>query len=103
MGGVADGTRRGLEVGSRSTPAAILTMAAAGAAGIVDWPVVVTVGGAALVLRQLHARGASPEATVQPAEEKPATRARSGGSSTAAKRKGTAKSTGSRPRGRTSR
>ncbi len=33
-------------------------MAAAGAVGLVEWPVVLTVGGAALVLRQLHERGA---------------------------------------------
>jgi hypothetical protein len=58
VGGVAGGTRRGLERGSHSTPAAVLTMAAAGAVGLVEWPVVLTVGGAALVLRQLHERGA---------------------------------------------
>ncbi|RVW02710.1 hypothetical protein EGT50_08090 [Rhodococcus xishaensis] len=103
VGGVADGTRRGLEVGSRSTPAAILTMAAAGAAGIVEWPVVLTVGGAALVLRQLHDRGATPEADAKPAKEEPTPRARRSGSSTAAKtkRKASAKSAVSRPRGRT--
>lgn len=66
VGGVADGTRRGIERGSHSTPAALLTMAAAGAAGLVEWPVVLTVGGAALVLRQLHERGAQP-ARQQPA------------------------------------
>ncbi|WP_458683779.1 hypothetical protein, partial [Prescottella equi] len=47
VGGVAGGTRRGLERGSHSTPAAVLTMAAAGAVGLVEWPVVLTVGGAA--------------------------------------------------------
>ncbi|PTR22874.1 hypothetical protein C8K36_11057 [Rhodococcus sp. OK519] len=60
VSGVTDGTRRGLERGSHSTPTAILTMAAAGAVGLVEWPVVLTVGGAALVLRQLHERGAPP-------------------------------------------
>ncbi|QCQ93772.1 hypothetical protein E7742_03735 [Rhodococcus sp. SGAir0479] len=61
--GVADGARRGLGRGSHSTPAAVLTMAAAGAAGLIEWPVVLTVGGAALVLRQLHERGAQPGRT----------------------------------------
>lgn len=62
VGGVVSGTRHGLERGSHSTPAALLTMAAAGAVGLVEWPVVLTVGGAALVLRQLHERGAQPAA-----------------------------------------
>ena len=53
--GAASGVRSGMESGSHSTPAAALTLAAVGAAGLVEWPVLVTVGGAALVLRQFGA------------------------------------------------
>ncbi|QBJ97871.1 hypothetical protein ERC79_19435 [Rhodococcus sp. ABRD24] len=93
VGGAADGVRKGVETGSHSTPAAVLTMAAAGAVGLVDWPVVLTVGGAALLLRQLHERGAQPqEKSTTNASAKPATK------KTPAKK--TAATT-SRPRGRT--
>ncbi|WP_194150324.1 hypothetical protein [Prescottella subtropica] len=100
VSGVADGTRRGLEQGSHSTPAAIATMAAAGVVGIVEWPVVLTVGGAALVLRQLHERGA-------PAQPAPAPK-KAGAQKTATQKEPPAKapakkSTSSRPRGRTTR
>ncbi|WP_062982532.1 hypothetical protein [Nocardia anaemiae] len=56
MGGVqgaAVGVKNGLSRGSHSTPAAALTLAAIGATGLVDWPVLLGVGGAALVVRQL--------------------------------------------------
>jgi hypothetical protein len=51
--GTARGVRDGLNNGSHSTPAALLTMGAVGAAGLVDWPVLLTLGGAALLVRQL--------------------------------------------------
>lgn len=54
--GAASGVKSGLVKGSHSTPAAVLTMAAVGAAGLVDWPVLLGVGGAALVVRQLGQR-----------------------------------------------
>lgn len=54
--GAASGVKSGLVSGSHSTPAAVLTMAAVGAAGLVDWPVLLGVGGAALVVRQLGQR-----------------------------------------------
>ena len=56
MGGVrgaVSGVRTGLEDGSHSTAAAALTIGAIGAAGLVEWPVLVTVGGAALAVHQL--------------------------------------------------
>ncbi|HYB34443.1 MAG TPA: hypothetical protein VEF72_00670 [Mycobacterium sp.] len=59
--GAADGVRRGLKSGSHSTPTAALTLGALGVTGLVEWPVVLTVGGAALLLRQLnqHRNGAA--------------------------------------------
>jgi hypothetical protein len=62
--GTAQGVRSGLAKGSHSTPAAALTIAALGATGLVDWPVLLTVGGAAIVIRQLthHPNGQSPAA-----------------------------------------
>lgn len=51
--GAVSGAKSGLSEGSRSTPAAVLTMAAVGAAGLVDWPVLLGVGGAALLVRRL--------------------------------------------------
>ena len=51
--GTARGVRDGLNNGSHSTPAALLTMGAVGATGLVDWPVLLTLGGAALLVRQL--------------------------------------------------
>jgi hypothetical protein len=53
MQGVVSGVRNGLSSGSHSTPAAALTLAAIGATGVVDWPVLLGVGGTALVIRKL--------------------------------------------------
>ncbi|WP_063008592.1 hypothetical protein [Nocardia kruczakiae] len=53
MQGVMSGVRSGLSSGSHSTPAAALTLAAIGATGVVDWPVLLGVGGTALVIRKL--------------------------------------------------
>ncbi|MCV7062869.1 hypothetical protein [Mycolicibacterium vaccae] len=55
--GVANGVRTGVSSGSRSSAAAALTLGAVGAAGLVEWPVLLTVGGAALVMHQLGHRG----------------------------------------------
>ncbi len=68
--GAAAGVKNGLSSGSHSAPAAALTVAAIGAAGLVDWPVLLGVGGAALVVRQLSQRSSrrsSPEGGGQPA------------------------------------
>ncbi|SEH89261.1 hypothetical protein SAMN04489835_5355 [Mycolicibacterium rutilum] len=77
--GVAAGVRRGLDDGSRSSAAAALTLGAVGAAGLVEWPVLLTVGGAALVIRQLnrHTEPAIPEtADDPPPTRKTATRSK---------------------------
>ncbi len=69
--GAVSGVRAGLDNGSRSSAAAALTIGALGAAGLVEWPVLLTVGGAALVIHQLggHARDRSdgdPAPTLKP-------------------------------------
>ena len=55
--GTAEGVRSGLRSGSQSTPAAVLTLAAVGAVGLVEWPVLLVVGGAALAVRQMTRQG----------------------------------------------
>ncbi|MGE2736600.1 hypothetical protein [Mycolicibacterium vaccae] len=73
--GAASGVRSGLDNGSRSSAAAALTLGAVGAVGLVEWPVLLAVGGTALALHQLSHRGehasdgtpaARPVATVTP-------------------------------------
>ena len=53
---VIGGVRSGLSSGSRSTPAAALTVAAVGAAGLVEWPVLLPVGGMVLGVHYLAHR-----------------------------------------------
>jgi hypothetical protein len=52
--GAAEGVQRGIGKGSHSMPAAALTLGALGVAGLLEWPVVLAIGGGALVLRQLR-------------------------------------------------
>ena len=54
--GMAGGIRSGVSDGSRSTPAAVLTLGAIGAAGLVDWPVLLMVGGTVLAVHHLGQR-----------------------------------------------
>jgi hypothetical protein len=68
--GTAAGVRTGLSEGSKSIPAAAMTLAAVGAAGLVEWPLLVTVGGAALLVRQLAQRH-DGEGTDESAPEPP--------------------------------
>ena len=56
MKGAATGASEGARRGSQSTPAAVLTMGAVAATGVVQWPIVAAVGGTALVLEQLKPR-----------------------------------------------
>ena len=77
--GTVGGIKAGLSDGSQSTPAAAVTLAAIGAAGLVEWPVLLGIGGTALVIRQLN-KGSGRETTVptlvavddQPASPPPA-------------------------------
>jgi hypothetical protein len=65
--GTANGIKNGLSSGSHSTPAAVLTLGAIGAAGLVEWPVLLGIGGTALVVRQLNQRtGVTPSPTAKP-------------------------------------
>ena len=57
--GAASGVRTGLDSGSRSSAAAAITLGAIGAAGLIEWPVLLTVGGAALVVHRLGHRNGS--------------------------------------------
>ena len=54
--GTFSGIRNGLASGSHSTSAATLTLGVIGAAGLVEWPVLLAVGGTALVVHQLSKR-----------------------------------------------
>jgi hypothetical protein len=62
QGSVA-GIRNGLSAGSHSTPAALLTLGAIGATGLVEWPLLLTVGGTALLVRQFNKPGGETQAT----------------------------------------
>ena len=52
--GAVKGVGRGLGTGARSTPLAVLGLVGIGAAGIIDWPILLAGGGAALLLRQFR-------------------------------------------------
>ena len=54
--GAATGAAHGLNTGSRSPTTAAITLAAVGATGLVDWPVIIFVGGTGLLIRQLTGR-----------------------------------------------
>ena len=54
--GTAAGVKNGLSSGSHSTTAAALTLGAIGVAGLVDWPILVAVGGGALLIHELSRR-----------------------------------------------
>ena len=77
--GAAAGVRNGAKRGGGSSVAAALTLAAVGAVGLMEWPVVVGIGGAALLIHHLGQRGrANPPAarqqTARPAKRPPRTR-----------------------------
>jgi hypothetical protein len=54
--GAVRGAQGGLSSGSRSIPAAALTVAAVGAAGLVEWPILLPVGATVLGVRYLTHR-----------------------------------------------
>ena len=61
--GTATGVRDGVSSGSRSTPAAAMTLAVIGAVGLMEWPVLVGVGGTALLVHHLSQRSQPHEAS----------------------------------------
>jgi len=58
--GAIRGAGQALGSGPRATPAAALVVAAVGAAGLIEWPVLLLASGAALVVRQLRHKPANP-------------------------------------------
>lgn len=88
--GTAEGVRDGIRAGSSSTPTAVLTMAAVGAAGLVEWPVLLAVGGTALVLHEWDRKSARPDRAVKAVgratKTEPAMKESSGNSHKAASR-----------------
>lgn len=62
--GAAEGAKRGLSSGSHSAPAAALALGALGVVGLVEWPVLLAVGGGALLLQRLNRKSepSSPQA-----------------------------------------
>jgi hypothetical protein len=67
--GAAQGIKTGVSEGSHSTPAAALALSALGVAGLVEWPVLLAVGGGALLLRKISEKpeGVRPVAAPKPA------------------------------------
>src|SRR3954453_4621743 len=57
--GAVSGIRSGVANGSHSTPAAALNLGVVGAAGLVEWPLLLAVGGTALVVHQLSKQSES--------------------------------------------
>ncbi|MQP34195.1 hypothetical protein GEO20_19855 [Rhodococcus erythropolis] len=88
--GTTEGVRDGIRAGSSSTPTAVLTMAAVGAAGLVEWPVLLAVGGTALVLHEWDRKSARPDRAVKAVgratKTEPAKKESSGNSHKAASR-----------------
>jgi hypothetical protein len=62
IAGAVGGIRDGLSTGSHSTPVAALALATVGATGLVEWPVVLTLGGTALAVHELSRRFGGQEA-----------------------------------------
>ena len=65
--GTVSGIRNGLSSGSHSTPAAALTLGVIGAAGLVDWPLLLGIGGTALAVHHLSRRSDGQPSHGQPA------------------------------------
>jgi hypothetical protein len=63
LGGAYRGAKEGIGIGARSTPAALVTLAAIGAAGLIDWPILLAGGSATLLLRQLRNTNPTPTDT----------------------------------------
>ena len=61
--GMVGGVRSGLSSGTRSTPAAALTLAAIGAAGLVQWPVLLPAGGTVMAMHYLTHRSRGERST----------------------------------------
>ncbi|WP_082969163.1 hypothetical protein [Mycobacterium sp. E2699] len=78
--GAVSGVQSGLRTGSRSLPAAALAVAAVGAAGLVEWPLLLPVGGTLLGVHYLTHRsdGQRKPTPARRATSRSRTRGRSG-------------------------
>lgn len=70
--GTVEGVRDGVGKGSHSSAAAALTLGAVGVAGLVEWPILLAVGGSALLVHQLGQRSNGDDAPA-PLRSVPAT------------------------------
>lgn len=52
--GAAEGVKRGIRTGRHSTSTAALVLGALGVAGLVEWPILLAVGGGALLLSKIR-------------------------------------------------
>jgi hypothetical protein len=59
VGGAAHGVTSDIKDGSHSTAAALLAIGAIGVSGVVDWPILLGAGGAALILDNLNRQRAA--------------------------------------------
>ena len=84
--GVIGGIRSGLSSGSQSIPAAALAVAAVGAAGLVEWPVLLPVGATVLAVHYLTHRsgGERKRASTRRVGSRSAAKGRSGSRSSMA-------------------
>ena len=64
MQGTVAGIKSGLSTGSHSTSAAALTLGAIGAAGLVDWPILLGIGATALVVNQVNQRSSGQQSPI---------------------------------------
>ena len=97
--GTVYGIRNGLSSGSHSTPAAALTLGVIGATGLVDWPLMLGIGGTALAVHQLSRRSNGQPSDAQPAVM-PVTRLKSAGARSGPRKSASRKSTAQRTRPR---
>jgi hypothetical protein len=67
--GAAEGIQHGISSGSKSTPAAALAIGALGVAGVVEWPILLAIGGGALLLRKMSQNN-KPRVAAQPIKAK---------------------------------
>jgi hypothetical protein len=68
--GAAEGVQSGISTGSKSTPAAAVAIGALGVAGIVEWPLLLAIGGGALLLRRIADRPQVTKVSAPPVKAK---------------------------------
>ena len=97
--GTVSGIRNGLSSGSHSTPAAALTLGVIGATGLVDWPLLLGIGGTALAVHHLGRRS-NGQLSDAPTAGKPVTPLQSAAARSGPRKSAARKSTAQRTRPR---